>query len=224
YDNNILIFNKQLPSPLSESALFYYKFYLQDSAFEGNKYVYHLTFKPRRTQELAFTGNVWVADTSWGVLRIEMSLPKQINLNFINAANVIQEYTLVDSTWMLKRDRLVVDFAPTKKAIGFYGRKTTSYRDFVINQPRPDEFYEFANKIEVDNEALKRSDAFWEERRPDSLTIREKKVFKMIDTIQSLPVYQTWVDVFYLLIAGYKKVNNFEIGPYSNLVSYNRVE
>jgi hypothetical protein len=39
YDNNILVFNKQLPSPVSENALFYYKFYLQDSAFENNQYI-----------------------------------------------------------------------------------------------------------------------------------------------------------------------------------------
>lgn len=224
YDNNILIFNKQLPSPVSESALFYYKFYLQDSAFEGNQYVYHLSFKPRRTQELAFSGNMWVADTTWAVKRIEMSLPKQVNLNFINAANVIQEFAYIDSTWMLVKDRLVVDFAPTKKAIGFYGRKTTSYKKFRLNEPHDDPFYEFADKIVVEQEALGRSDEFWEQNRHDSLTMREKKVFKMIDTIQSLPIYRTWVDVFYLLIAGYKKVNNFEIGPYSNLVSYNRVE
>src|SRR5690606_26344897 len=121
YDNNLLIFDKYVPSPISDNALFYYKFYLQDSSFEDGKYLYHLTFKPRRVQELAFAGNMWVADTTWGVKRIEMSLPKQVNLNFINAANVIQEYTFVDSVWMLLRDRLVIDFAPTKKMMGFYG-------------------------------------------------------------------------------------------------------
>jgi hypothetical protein len=224
YDNNILVFNKQLPSPISENGLFYYKYYLQDSAFEGNQYIYHLSFKPRRTQELSFTGNIWIADTTWGVKRLEMSLPKDANLNFINTANIIQEFTYADSTWTISKDRLVIDFAPTKKAIGFYGRKTTSYRKIVLNKPYDDKFYEFADKIEVDEDALKKSDEFWALNRHDSLTQREKKIFKMIDTIQSLPVYQTWVDVFYLLIAGYKKFNNFEIGPYSNLVSYNRVE
>ena len=34
YDNNILVLNKQLPSPISENGLFYYKYFLQDSAFE----------------------------------------------------------------------------------------------------------------------------------------------------------------------------------------------
>jgi hypothetical protein len=224
YDNNILVFNKQFPSPISENALFYYKFYLQDSAFEGNQYIYHLSFKPKRTQELSFTGNIWIADTTWGVKRLEMSLPKEANINFINTANIIEEFAYTDSTWTLVKDRLVIDFAPTKKAIGFYGRKTASYKKIKLNQPKEDKFYEFGDKIVVDEEALKKSDEFWKENRHDSLTVREQKIFKMIDTIQSLPIYRTWVDVFYLLVAGYKKFNNFEIGPYSNLVSYNRIE
>lgn len=224
YDNNILVFNKQLPSPVSENALFYYKFYLQDSAFENNQYIYHLSFKPKRSQELSFTGNIWIADTTWGVRRLEMSLPKNANINFINTANIIQEFDYRDSTWLLVKDRLVIDFAPTKKAIGFYGRKTTSYKKIVLNQPKEDKFYEFADKIVVDEGALGKSDEFWAQNRHDSLTLRELKVFKMIDTIQSLPVYRTWVDFFYLLVAGYKKVNNFEIGPYYNLVSYNKIE
>jgi hypothetical protein len=224
YDNNILVFNKQLPSPLSDNALFYYKFFLQDSVFEGNQYIYHLTFKPKRSQELSFTGNIWIADTTWGVKRLEMSMPKDANINFINTANIIQEFAYLDSTWTLIKDRLVIDFAPTRKAIGFYGRKTTSYKKIRLNQPMPDKFYEFADKIVVEQEALRRSDEFWSDNRHDSLTVREQKIFKMIDTIQSLPVYQTWLDIFYLVVAGYKKYNNFEIGPYSNLISYNRVE
>jgi hypothetical protein len=224
YDNNILVFNKQLPSPISDNGFFYYKYYLEDSAFEGSHYIYHIRFKPKRVQELSFTGNMWIADTTWGLKRLEMSMPKDANINFINGVNVIQEFTFTDSLWFLTKDRLVVDFAPTKKAIGFYGRKTTSYKKININHPKDDKFYEFADAIDVQDSATKRSDEYWAQNRHDSLTQRELKVFKMIDTIQSLPIYTTWVDVFYLLVAGYKKFNNFEIGPYSNLISYNRVE
>lgn len=224
YDNNILVFGKQLPSPLSENGFFYYKYFLEDSAFENNQYIYHIRFRPKRSQELSFVGNMWIADTTWGVKRLEMSVPKDANLNFINGANVIQEYSYQDSTWMLAKDRLVIDFAPTKNAIGFYGRKTTSYKKLILNKPKEDKFYEFGDKIEVDKGVTKKSDEFWQQNRHDSLTQRELKVFKMIDTIQSLPVYKSWVDIFYVLVAGYKKFNNFEIGPYSNLISYNKVE
>lgn len=224
YDNNLLIFGKQLPSPLSENGLFYYKYYLEDSAFENNQYIYHIRFKPKRVQELSFTGNLWIADTTWGVKRLEMSLPKDANINFINGANIVQEFTYTDSTWMLSKDRLVIDFAPTKKAIGFYGRKTTSYKKIKLNQPKEEKFYEFSDKIIVENDATKKTDEFWLQNRHDSLTQREKKVFKMIDTIQTLPIYKTWVDVFTVLVVGYKTFNNFEIGPYSNLISYNKIE
>ncbi len=224
YNNNVLVFNKQIPSPISENALFYYKFILEDSAFQDNHYVYHIRFKPKRIQELSFTGNMWIADTTWGIKRIEMSLPKDANINFINTASFIQEYIYVDSAWMLKKDRLIIDFAPTKKSIGFYGRKTSSYKNITINKPKPDKFYEFSDAIDVAEDATKKSDEYWQQNRHDSLTSRELKVFKMIDTIQSLPVYKTWVDFFYLLVVGYKQFNNFEIGPYSNLVSFNRVE
>lgn len=224
YDNNIILFNKQIPSPIGEQAFFYYKFFLEDSAFQDGHYVYHIRFKPKRVQELTFTGNMWIADTTWGIKKIEMSLPKDANINFIRTANVVQEYVFVDSIWMLKKDRLVADIAPTKNSIGFYGRKSTSYKNFVINKPHENKFYGTGNQIVFNDSITKKDESYWAEHRHDSLTQRELKIFKMVDTIQSLPIYQTWVDIFYLIVAGYKKYNNFEIGPYSSLISYNRVE
>lgn len=224
YDNNILIFDKQFPSPISSEGFFYYKYFLEDSGFIGNKYCYHIRFKPKRTGDVAFTGNIWIADTSWAVKRFEMSLPKEANINFVNAVKATQEYELADTTWMLSKDRLVIDFSPTKNSIGFYGRKTTSYKKIIINQPKPDNFYTLGDAIVVEDDALKKDDAFWQQHRHDTLSQRELKIFKMIDTIQSLPIYKTWVDAFYLLFNGYKKLNNFEIGPYYNMISYNLVE
>jgi hypothetical protein len=224
YDNNILVFNKQFASPISNDGFFYYKYYLEDSSFIGSNWCYHIRFKPKRPQELSFTGNIWIADTTWAVKRLEMTIPKDANINFINSANIIQEFVYTDSTWMLGKDRLVIDFAPTKKALGFYGRKTTSYKKMVLNKPHEEKFYALGDQIDVNDDATKKTEEFWQENRHDSLTARELKIYKMIDTIQSLPVYKTWVDIFYVFVAGYGKVNNFEIGPYYNLVSYNRVE
>ncbi len=224
YDNNILVFGKDFVSPISDNGFFYYKYYLEDSLFIGSTRCYQIRFKSKRPNELCFSGNMWIADTTWAVKRLEMSIPKDANINFINAANVVQEFSRIDSTWMLSKDRLVIDFSMYKNQVGVYGRKTTSYTDFVINQPKETKFYEFGDKIVVEDSAMKKSDAFWDQHRHDSLSYREKKIYKMIDTIKTLPVYKTWVDIFTIFVSGYKVVNNFEIGPYFNLVSYNRVE
>ena len=192
--------------------------------FIGNTWCYQIKFKSKRPQELCFSGNIWISDSTWAVKRLEMSIPKEANINFINAANIVQEFTQVDSTWMLSKDRLVIDFAMNKSQVGIYGRKTTSYKDFKINQPKEVKFYEFGDKIVVEDNAAKKSDAFWNASRHDSLSVREQKIYHMIDTIKTLPVYRTWVDILTIFVSGYKVVNNFEIGPYFNLLSYNRVE
>ena len=224
YDNNILVFGKGFTSPISDNGFFYYKYYLEDSIIIGNSKCYHIRFKSKRTQELCFSGNMWIADTTWAIKRLEMSIPKDANINFINSANIIQEFSKIDSTWMLSKDRLVIDFAMNTKQIGVYGRKTTSYKNFTINQPKDVKFYEFGDKIIVEDDASKKDDAFWDLNRHDSLSLREKKIYHMIDTIKTLPIYRTWVDVLTIFVSGYKGLNNFEIGPYFNLVSYNKIE
>ena len=224
YDNNILVFGKDFVSPISDNGFFYYKYYLEDSLFIGNTRCYQIRFKSKRPQELCFSGNMWISDTTWAIKRIEMSIPKDANINFINAANVIQEFIQIDSTWMLSKDRLIIDFAVNKNQVGIYGRKTTSYKDFKINQPKDVKFYEFGDKITVEDNALKQSDEFWNANRHDSLSAREKKIYHMVDTIKTLPIYKTWVDIFTLFVSGYRVVNNFEIGPYFNLISYNKIE
>jgi hypothetical protein len=224
YDNHILVFGKDFVSPISDNGLFYYKYYLEDSLFIGSTRCYQIRFKSKRPQELCFSGNMWISDSTWAVKRIEMSIPKEANINFINAANVIQEFMHIDSTWMLSKDRLIIDFALSKNQVGIYGRKTTSYKNFIINQPKETKFYELGDKIIVEDGASKQSDNFWDSNRHDSLSLREKKIYHMIDTIKTLPIYKTWVDVLTIFVSGYKAVNNFEIGPYFNLVSYNKVE
>ncbi len=224
YDNSILVFGKQFTSPISDNGLFYYKYYLEDSLFIGNNWCYHIRFKSKRDNELCFSGNMWIADSSWAIKRLEMGIPKDANINFINTANIIQEFVKTDSAWMLSKDRLVIDFAMNAKKMGIYGRKTTSYRNIEVNNPKEVKFYEFGDKIVVTDSANFKTDSFWNANRHDSLSVREKKIYHMIDTIKTLPVYKTWVDVLTLFVTGYKEVNNFEIGPYFNLVSYNKIE
>ncbi|MEK6616409.1 MAG: DUF5686 family protein [Bacteroidota bacterium] len=236
YDNNILVFGKQFPSPISDNALSYYKYYLIDSVFVGNSRCYHLQFKPRRKQEFAFSGNLWVADTTFAVKRLEMTIPSDVNLNFVKALNVIQEYTHVstDTTapagnWMLSRDRLVVDFKiddnrKKPRRVGFYGRKTTSYKNFIINKPRTEDFYNRMDNIVVQDGAENKDDTFWTTARHDTLSGNEKQIYNMVDSIKTMPFYRTWYNWIYIFVTGYKQIGQLEFGPYYKIYSNNLVE
>ena len=224
YDNNILVFGKQFVSPLSDNGLFYYRYYLIDSVNIGNYRCYHIQFKPRRKQELTFTGNMWINDTTFAVKRIEMNMAADANINFVKHFFVVQDYTKTSEAWMLEKDRLVVDFILQKNQPGFYGRKTTSYRNFKINQPKEESFYTKTDNLIVDELAEKRDSAYWVENRHDTLSKNEQKIYYLVDTIQTLRAYKTWVDVVQLFYSGYRIMGKFELGPYYNMFSFNQVE
>jgi hypothetical protein len=235
YDNNILVFGKQFPSPISDYALNYYKFYLIDSMFIGNTRCYQLQFKPRRKQEFCFSGNMFIADTSFAVKRLEMSVPDDVNLNFVKALAVVQEYvpsidsTGKDTAWMVTRDRLVIDFKYDEnrkkpRQVGFYGRKTTSYKNIVINEPRPTDFFNRSENLVVQDSAILKDDAFWATARHDTLSKNEKLIYHIVDTVKSLPIYKTWYQWIYIFVTGYKQIGPVELGPYYKTYSYNDVE
>lgn len=230
YDNNILVFGKNFISPISDNALLFYKFYLIDSMIIDGHKCYQLQFKPKRKQELAFVGNLWAADTSFAIKQIEMSIADDANINFINSTAVVQTYTQVDSTWMMQKERLVIDFNPfpieqkKKSMMGVYGRKTADYSNFKINQPLADKFYSITDNLKVNEDAFKKSEAYWVEHRHDSLSKNERQIYKMVDTLQSLPIYRTWIDVITIFVTGYKVKGNFEYGPYYNMFSQNEIE
>lgn len=230
YDNTILVFGKNFTSPISDNALLFYKFYLIDSMeIDGHK-CYQLQFKPRRKQELAFVGNLWAADSTFGIKQIEMSIADDANINFINSTAVVQTYKYIDSVWMMQKERLVIDFNPfpidqkKKNMMGVYGRKTADYSNFKINQPREDKFYSMTENLKVNEDAFKKTEAYWDEHRHDTLSKNEKQIYKMVDTLQSLPVYKTWIDVITIFVTGYKVKGNFEYGPYYNMFSTNEIE
>ncbi len=224
YDNSILVFDKSFISPISDNGFFYYRYYLIDSMTIGNKWVYQIQFMPKRKQELTFTGNMWINDTTFAIKRLEMKIAEDANINFVKALNVVQDYKHVDGAWMLAKDRLVIDFEVRKDKMGIYGRKTTSYKDFQINKPKEKEFYDKTPDVSMVEGADQKDMAFWETARHDSLSKNEKKIYAMVDTIQTLPAYKTYVDIITIFVSGYKDLGKFEFGPYYNTYSFNKVE
>ena len=227
YDNFITLFQKNFVSPVANFGLSYYRYYLVDSMYIDNQWCYHLMFKPRRKQELTFSGTFWVHDTTFAVKEVDMEMSGDMNLNFVSAGMIRQEYSLIDDKyWMLTKDYLMGDFNFTSKSktIGVYGHRSTSSRDFVFNKVREDDFYKKPVNVIVEDSAMLKDDAYWDHARHDSLTIKEQGIYEMIDSVKGVPLFDTYMDLGYMLVNGYYVWGNFELGPYYKLVSFNDVE
>lgn len=233
YDNQLVVFGKNFISPIADGGRGFYRYYLTDSAFVGRYWCYKIEFKPKRPQELAFTGEMWISDTTYAVRRIEASVDQSANLNFVQGFEVRQEYDQVENeVWMLVKDQMVVDLNLTrgnarenKNAIqGFYGRRTATYKDFVINRPRTDELYEGVDEVVLELDPLSLSADYWDQNRHVQLTAQEHAIYHMVDTMKTIPRFRTYVDIVSTLATGYYERGKVEIGPYFTMLSFNPVE
>jgi hypothetical protein len=226
YDNYISAFGKSFVSPLADLGMLSYKYYLLDSAVLDSRYkCYKVAFVPRRKGELTFEGEMWVHDTTYAVKQIEATIGQDANINWINGFKVYHEYNQVEpEVWMLTKEEVVVDFALAEQAVGFYGQKKTVYSDFSINEPKEPSFFNPFSNIEISEGVNDFDNEYWDTHRPDSLSISESNVYKMVDTIQNIPAFRTYVDVITLFVTGYKEYKYIDLGPYFTFISFNQIE
>lgn len=228
YDNYIYLFGKGFVSPISGVSQLYYKYMLVDSTFIENKWCYKITFHPRRKQELTFNGEIWINDTTFAIRKLNMRITSDANINFIEDLAIVQEYEMVNmQEWMLNREVLVVNLAAnetkSKQTTGFIGRKTTYYKNFVLNEPMGEKFFK-GSEIEMKADAMNQNLSYWDSTRGESLTESERKIYAMIDTIKSIPAYKRYANAVKIMATGYTETGWFEIGPLYSFISTNSVE
>lgn len=228
YKDYILLFDKNFVSPIASFGIGYYKYYLVDSTFIGNKWCYHIMFKPRHKQELTFSGNFWVNDTTWAIRKVEMRMATDANINFINDMNVRQEYQWTENKfWMKTRDYLVIDFniiVNSKKTVGFFGHKTTVYSNFHFDVPESRKFMSIPTNVLEQPQSENRTESEWDTIRPEKLSQTESGIYKMVDSVKRIPIFWTYVDVVYGITTGYLSWGKIELGPYFKIYSFNNVE
>ena len=226
YDNYLKFFDKAFTSPLSRTGIDVYNYVLQDSAYRDNKWCYNIVYYPRRKNELTFKGDFWVNDTTWAIKEINLQASKSANLNWVRDVYIEQEFDVLnDSIFLITRDYFMSDFSFRKKeeAKGVYGKRTTLYENYVFDIPKDKKFY--AQQVDPYNyEVYNRPDEFWEKNRMEKLSKDETGVYKMLDTLKTVPRFKALYNVGATLASGYYEVKNFDIGPVFSIFGFNEAE
>ena len=212
-------------SPIADAGLLFYRYYLLDIAEKDGHKRYHLSFKPRRKQERTFTGEFWVADSTFAVISMSMRINPEANLNFISDLSADYEYTaLNDSVWVLKREHLQTDLSlvDSKYIKGLQGDRTIIYSDYKLNEPIPTEIAKNEEKLIHSDSTV--SEDYWKKNRPIQLTKKDEKIYKMVDSIKNVPAFRTAYDILSTLFDAHYNFGKFKIGPYFSLYSFNKVE
>lgn len=226
YKNWLNILDKDFVSPIADGWRLYYEYDLMDSLDVDGDYCYRLDFFPKSPQALAFTGTMWITKNEYAIKRIEVTVSKEANLNFIEKIKIQQELAKTEGgAWIPVKNRVLVDAGEVRDQwAGLLAKFYTSNKNIVVNQPKEPKFYEKQILLDEGYILNMNDEEHWNELRHDPLTETEKNVYRMIDTLQHIPVVRTYIDLVKILINGYKKVGKVDIGPYLSLVAFNNIE
>lgn len=226
YKNWLNILDKDFVSPIADGWRLYYEYDLMDSLDVDGDYCYRLDFFPKSPQALAFTGTMWITKNEYAIKRIEVTVGKEANLNFIEKIKIQQELTKTEGgAWIPVKNRVLVDAGEIRDQwAGMLAKFYTSNRNIVVNEPKEPKFYEKQILLDEGYILNMNDEDHWNKLRHDPLTETEKNVYRMIDTLQHIPVVRTYIDIVKILINGYKKVGKVDIGPYLSLVAFNDIE
>ncbi|MFY0598664.1 MAG: carboxypeptidase-like regulatory domain-containing protein [Cyclobacteriaceae bacterium] len=224
YVNWVNIISKEFISPIADGWRIYYDFDLIDSLYIEDEFCYRIDFYPKRPLDLAFVGTMWIAKSDYALMRIDATIPRSANLNFIEKMKIQQDLIRTEAgAWLPHKTRVVVDAAQVNNLTpGVLAKFYVSTKDHVVNQPLDKNFY--LNPISMAEDVGEYDDEYWGKARHDSLSSTEVNVFNMIDTLKSFPIVKNSVNLAKFAFNGYYKVGKVDLGPYTTFYGNNNIE
>lgn len=233
--NNIPLFLQRFVSPLSDIGPTFYKYYLMDTLKVDNRSCVDLGFVPFNSESFGFTGHLYVTlDSTFFVKKAVLNVAKDINLNFVSRMTITQTFDrLPDSTRIVTKDDISIDFKLFEGNKGFYARRLNVYSGHSSDKPSDKLLYVFneASPVVTQEKAYTRPESFWKNARPrEAVKKNPNSMDSMMDKLRSVPFYAVSEKILSTIVSGYIPLtkdplkNKFELGPMNSIINGNAIE
>lgn len=209
YENLLLegsgLSSRSFVSPIADNALFYYNYKLLGTTEENGITINKIEVTPRRKNDPAFKGVVYIADESWRMMGTNLYLTESSGINFVDTLHISQEFNKVENTYLPSNMKFqfkghVFDF----KFEGYY---VSIFSNYNIHPDFPKNYFT-AEILKITKSVNKKDSLYWMNNRPIPLTDEEKIDYHKKDSIALLKTTKPYLDSL-------EKVNNkFGIGKF----------
>lgn len=229
YDNATHIFRHDFPSPIGNTAISFYRYFITDTIDYKGSACYQLYFYPNNGKDMGYSGTIYVlADSTYRLRHIELLLPRESMVNFVEGMAIWQDFGPInDGGWGIYSDDLIIEFSLMDLRYALVKKSRVSAYDF---SPIPDgEFSEksiFAKK----QAAKQRNKTFWEQNRLTPLSNGERRMSIFIDSLKETRKYKFIAPILRLAIDNHLSTgtawtpSKFDIGPLLSIVSKNPMD
>ncbi|MFM7217989.1 MAG: DUF5686 and carboxypeptidase regulatory-like domain-containing protein [Bacteroidota bacterium] len=179
-------------SPISDDCFLYYRYQLQGAFMENGRLINKIKVIPRRKNDPAFSGDLFIVDDNWRVHGFDLLLTKEQQLQFVDTFRLIQSGVEVDGNrWMPFSNSLYFHFS----IFGFEGAGDILgvFQSYDMQPDFPGRYFN-GEVLDIDSTANRRDSAYWAERRPVPLTGAESSDYVRKDSIQEVKNSPAYLD------------------------------
>ena len=235
FNNDIELMLNKFVSPLSTNfATTFYHFYITDTVVIDGFSCIELTFTPVINRSYGFTGRMYIVnDSTFAVKQYLLTVPKNINLNYISQLSVGQEFVKNDSgLWAPTVAHTHAKFSIFKRwKRQIYARQTTLWYDYDMEATIPDSLAGIQPVEEIISPNVQKyKSKRWKQMRPIPLSAKESFLDSLGVELRRMPAFKVLEKTAEIISSGYiatnkdRKQSRFDIGPSYDLISYNPVE
>ncbi|MHA7128654.1 DUF5686 and carboxypeptidase-like regulatory domain-containing protein [Algoriphagus namhaensis] len=224
YKNWLNILEKEFVSPIADGWKGFYDYDLLDSVLIEGDSAYLLKIYPLREQDLAFTGSIWINTKTYALEQVDLTIPKEANLNFIERIKIQQVLEPTSQGPLIPvKTRVQIKIGQvTPNTAGLLAKFYTSADSIRLTDPQPTSFFNQAVVLRPDYTTG--DEDFWRANRQDPLTSEELAVLQMVDTLRKIPVIRFYSEGLKFFATGYLPVGKLDLGPWPGFFNYNDVE
>ncbi len=231
YQGQIPLLRNHFVSPLSKIAPDFYKFYLTDTVALDSTECVELSFVPRNSQSMGFTGRLFVpvGDTTMFIKKVVMNVPHDINLNFIEKLHLEQTFEKApDGSRLKTRDDLVAEISLIPGTQGLYIRRNSAFANHNFVKPdSADNLFKPLGRIVEADSAYFRDRKYWDMHRLIPISHTERNVGNLAQRVRSDKFYRIAELFVRRMVTGYiptSKNSLFDFGPLNSIISHNFIE
>ena len=185
YDNNINVGDGLNPrgfiSPISNNALYYYKYKFEGSFYENGKEISRIKVIPKRKYEPLFNGYISIIENEWRLHSVQLQLVKEQQLQLLDTLNINQINVPLQNKWVVKQQ--VIYAAGKLLGFNFFGNFVQVYNNINIEPLFKKKFFD-NTLIKFFDSSNKKSLAYWDSVRPIPLLENEVKDYKKKDSLE----------------------------------------
>ena len=231
YDNDVRLLRHHFTSPIGNSAISFYRYYIEDTVYVGKHLCYHLQFTPNNGQDIGFRGELYiVADSTLHVKRCNLTLPIQSGVNFVQNLQVRQEFAqLENGEWALSEDDMIAEIEVNdllQKAIVI---RTTRLNNYAFDE-LPAKLFKGSGREKREADAMMRDEAFWKKYRAVELSKSESSMDEFVHRVEQMKGFKYIIFGLKALIENFVETggkdhpSKVDMGPVNTMFTRNFID